>query len=138
MSDESPTDTYTASFKTHPGYDASLIVVRGNTVEELVANAQALTNGDTSALQVVVDVQNTLHAINNVSAPDVPAPAQRHDRLGVFTFADDRHGLSRLLCPRPGLAERAESLLSRRSADFSARGPQRAWARQEYLRASSR
>jgi hypothetical protein len=75
MSDESPTDTYTASFKTHPGYDASLIVVRGNTVEELVANAQALTNGDTSALQVVVDVQNTLHAINNVSAPDVPAPA---------------------------------------------------------------
>lgn len=76
MSDESPTDTYTASFKTHTGYDASLIVVRGNTVEELVANAQALTNGDTSALQVVVDVQNTLHAINNVSAPDVPAPAQ--------------------------------------------------------------
>ena len=81
MSDESPTDTYTASFKTHPGYDASLIVVRGNTVEELVANAQALTNGDTSALQVVVDVQNTLHAINTVSAPDVPqsepAPAQQ-------------------------------------------------------------
>lgn len=48
------TDIYTVSFKTGAGYEASLVVARGNTVEELSANIDALTDG---VLQKVAETE---------------------------------------------------------------------------------
>lgn len=77
MSEESSTDTYTVSFKTGPGYDASLIVVRGNTAEELTANILALSeqeNGpDSSVMELVVDTENVVHAAYAAKAPEKPS-----------------------------------------------------------------
>lgn len=76
MSD-SDTDTYTVSFKTGPGYDASLIVVRGNTAEELAANINALSeqeNGpDSSVVELVVDTENLVHTAYAAKAPQAPS-----------------------------------------------------------------
>ena len=77
MSEESPTDTYTVSFKTGTGYDASLIVVRGNTADELAKNVLALTeqeNGpDSSVVELVVDTENLVHAAYAAKAPEKPS-----------------------------------------------------------------
>jgi hypothetical protein len=71
VSDESATDNYTVSFKTSGGYDASLLVVRGNTVDELQGNIRALQD----LFDEVVETENLLHAAYRVKAPEVPVPA---------------------------------------------------------------
>lgn len=76
MSDEtSTTDTYTVSFKSSPGYDASLVVVRGDTVGELEDNIKAL---HADLLSLVVDTENLLHAAYTASQPEpYQAPASQ-------------------------------------------------------------
>jgi hypothetical protein len=73
---ESDTDTYTVSFKTHGGYDASLVVVRGNTVQELSDNLNATFD---DLFSLVVDAENLLHTAHAAKSPTpaaaAPAPA---------------------------------------------------------------
>lgn len=77
MSEDTP--TYTVSFKSHPGYEASLLVVRGETVDELVANTLAVHENlvglitETEALFKVA--QNVAGVESNVVANPTPAPA---------------------------------------------------------------
>lgn len=66
MSDESTTDTYTVSFKSSPGYDASLVVVRGDTVQELADNITALHE---DLLSLVVDTENLFHVAYAAKSP---------------------------------------------------------------------
>lgn len=70
MSDESA--TYTVGFKTHGGYDSSLLAVRGDTVQEFADNISALHD---DLLSLVVDTENLLHAAHSLKTPDAPAPA---------------------------------------------------------------
>lgn len=67
---ESDTDTYTVSFKTGPGYDASLLVVRGNTPGELVQNISAIQD---DVVELVVDTENLIHAAWSIKNP-LPTP----------------------------------------------------------------
>lgn len=77
MSEDTP--TYTVSFKSHPGYEASLLVVRGETVDELVANTLAVHENlvglitETEALFKVA--QNVAGVESNVVANPTPAVA---------------------------------------------------------------
>jgi hypothetical protein len=79
----SDTDTYTVSFKTHGGYDASLVVVRGNDSLLLAGNIDALTlpfdseEPDKTLLDVVVDTELLLHAAYSLKAP---TPATQESR----------------------------------------------------------
>jgi hypothetical protein len=68
----SETDTYTVSFKTGPGYDAALVVVRGDTPQELEDNMISL---HASVLESVVETQGLLFAAAGVAAP-APQAAQ--------------------------------------------------------------
>jgi hypothetical protein len=78
----SDTDTYTVSFKTQGGYDASLIVVRGNDAPLLAGNIVALTNpvdgdDDSTVIDLVVDTELLLHAAYSLKAP---TPATQESR----------------------------------------------------------
>lgn len=66
----SDTDIYTMSFKTGPGYDAGLLVVRGDTAPELEGNLIALHE---SALEAMVETQGLLFAAAGLAAPAAPA-----------------------------------------------------------------
>lgn len=70
--------TYTVSFKTHAGYDASLIVVRGETVEELEGNVNALHN---SLLETVVETEGMIRAINLANGPAPETQANAEDNV---------------------------------------------------------
>lgn len=70
MSDN-PTDTYTVSFKSDEGYGAALLVVRGDSPEELEANLEGVKE---SVLESIIEVKGLFHAAAGVATP-APAPA---------------------------------------------------------------
>lgn len=76
MSDN-PTDTYTVSFKSDEGYGAALLVVRGDSPEELEANLEGVKE---SVLESIIEVKGLFHAAAGVATPapaPAPAPAQQ-------------------------------------------------------------
>lgn len=84
MSD-SETDTYTVSFKTSTGYDASLIVVRGDDVVELADNINSLHE---NIVSLVVETENLVHsAYAALSGAPAPAPAAAAPAASAATDA---------------------------------------------------
>lgn len=73
MAEDFADKTYTVSFKSHAGYDASLIVVRGETVEELDENVKALHD---SFLETVAETEGLIRAVRLANEPDPAPPAQ--------------------------------------------------------------
>lgn len=71
MSDDTP--TFTASFKTGGHYGASLLVVRGETVEELETRVVEVRD---SLVEAITETENLLSAAYSLSQPEKPAPAQ--------------------------------------------------------------
>lgn len=69
---EEVSNGYTVSFKTDEGYAASLIVVRGDDVEDLNRNLDGLTE---DLIEKVVNVRQLVLAAN-VAASGTAAPAQ--------------------------------------------------------------
>lgn len=89
MSDN-PTDTYTVSFKTHAGYEASLIVVRGDSAEELEANLAALSE---STVQAVVDMELLVQAALTTARgvqPPVSSEAATGATVTQMPSSDDK------------------------------------------------
>lgn len=59
---------YSATFRTSPGYEAALLTVRGNDVDEFLERVDALTKAE--GIQVVVDTNNLLQAAAVLAAPE--------------------------------------------------------------------
>lgn len=69
------TDTYTVSTKSGEHYGASLLVVRGNTADELLANLRDVSQ---DVLDAVVELEASLVAARGLSSP-TPTPAAAAD-----------------------------------------------------------
>jgi hypothetical protein len=74
---ESTTDTYTVSAKTGEHYGAALVVVRGDTAQELAENLGMVT--EQSVVDAIVSFEAALVAARGLNAP-APAPAQQQSQ----------------------------------------------------------
>lgn len=82
MSEESTVDTYTVSFKSGQGYDASLLVVRGDNVAELDENIVAVQE---ELLNRIVETEDLFHAVKNASVLTQPQQVQQPAQVATVT-----------------------------------------------------